>query len=40
MAFYVAIYSIAIVAVTLALLMHWPKLDGNYKDEDSNRRSP
>lgn len=40
MAFYIAIYSIAIVAVIMALLMHWPKLDDNHKDEDSDRRSP
>lgn len=40
MAFYIAIYSIAIVSVTIALLMHWPKLDDNHRGEGSDSRSP
>jgi len=40
MAFYIAIYFIAIVAVAIALMMHWPKLDDDHKDERSNRRKP
>lgn len=31
MAFFVAIYSIAFLAVTLAVLMHWPKLPDDHK---------
>lgn len=33
MAFYVAIFSMAAVAVLVAVLMHWPKLDDRPEQE-------
>lgn len=35
MAFYIAIFGIAAIAASIAVLMHWPKLDA-----DSSRRTP